>query len=116
MARRSTEVCTTSGSRPASVSSSPPRDRLGAALVGEVDVDPAGEQVLGVPVALAVAEQDQGVVPSWRQALPRSGSAVGRLVEQVPERLEVAVDSPRETRQAHSFRIEAEEARAPAAR
>jgi hypothetical protein len=34
---------------------------FGAALVGEVDVDPAGEQVLGVPLALAVAEQDQAV-------------------------------------------------------
>ena len=34
---------------------------LGAALLGQVDVDPAGEEVLGVPVALAVAEQDQGV-------------------------------------------------------
>ena len=35
--------------------------RLGPALVGEVDVDPAGEEVLGVPDALAVAEQDQRV-------------------------------------------------------
>ena len=34
-------------------------DRLGAALVGQRDVDPAGEEVLGVPVALAVAEQDR---------------------------------------------------------
>ncbi len=29
------------------------------ALLVEVDVHPAGEQVLGVPLALAVAEQDQ---------------------------------------------------------
>src|SRR5215212_1098911 len=35
--------------------------RLGTALVGERDVDPAGEEVLGVPDALAVAEQDDGV-------------------------------------------------------
>ena len=32
---------------------------LGDALLAEVDVDPAGEQVLAVPVALAVAEQDE---------------------------------------------------------
>src|SRR5690606_18109309 len=31
------------------------------ALVGQRDIDPAGEEVLGVPVALAVAEQDKGV-------------------------------------------------------
>ena len=61
IARRSSEVCTTSGSRPASRSSSPPRTASAAALVGEVDVDPAGEEVLGVPLALAVAEQDQRV-------------------------------------------------------
>ena len=36
-------------------------DALGAALVVERDVDPPGEEVLGVPLALAVAEQDQGV-------------------------------------------------------
>ena len=35
---------------------------LAAALVGQVDVDPAGEEVLGVPLALAVAEQDERVV------------------------------------------------------
>ena len=34
--------------------------RLGFALGGEVHVDPPGEQVLGVPLALAVAEQHQG--------------------------------------------------------
>ncbi len=47
-----------------------PADRLGAALVGQRDVDPAGEEVLGVPLALTVAEQDEGVghvgsVRSW---------------------------------------------------
>ena len=35
--------------------------RLGLALRGEADVDPAGEEVLLVPVALAVPEQDQRV-------------------------------------------------------
>ena len=33
--------------------------RLFAPLRGEVDVDPAGEQVLEVPDALAVAQQDE---------------------------------------------------------
>jgi hypothetical protein len=33
--------------------------RLAAALVVQVDVHPAGEQVLRVPLALAVAQQDQ---------------------------------------------------------
>jgi hypothetical protein len=32
---------------------------LGLAPVGQVDVDPAGEAVLEVPLALAVAQQDQ---------------------------------------------------------
>jgi len=32
---------------------------LGATLVGEVDVDPSGELVGGVPLALPVTEQDQ---------------------------------------------------------
>ena len=41
------------------MSSSPPRVGLGDALLAEVDVDPAGEQVPAVPVALAVAEQDE---------------------------------------------------------
>ena len=33
--------------------------RFVAALVGEVDVDPTGEQVLEVPGALAVAQQHE---------------------------------------------------------
>ena len=32
--------------------------RLGAALVGQIDVDPAGELVACVPLALAVAKQN----------------------------------------------------------
>ena len=61
-------------------------DRLGAALVGQVDVDPAGEEVLGVPLALAVAEQDQGVghstAPAVAQvrALDRAGVGPGLAV------------------------------------
>jgi len=35
--------------------------RLVAALVGQVDVDPAREEVLQVPLALPVAKQDKGV-------------------------------------------------------
>src|SRR5690606_13368647 len=35
-------------------------DGLLAALLGQGHVHPAGEEVLGVPVALAVAQQDQG--------------------------------------------------------
>jgi len=33
--------------------------RLGLALRRQIDVDPAGETILEVPLALAVAEQDQ---------------------------------------------------------
>ncbi|BAW92153.1 phosphopantothenoylcysteine decarboxylase/phosphopantothenate/cysteine ligase [Actinomyces sp. Chiba101] len=36
-------------------------DRLGAALLGQGDIDPTGEQVLRIPFALAVAEQHKGV-------------------------------------------------------
>lgn len=32
---------------------------FGAALFGEVDVDPAGEAIFEVPLALAMAQQDQ---------------------------------------------------------
>ena len=60
IARRSTQVCTTSGSSPASAQQLAAAPRLGLALVGEVDVDPAGEEVLRVPLALAVPEQHQG--------------------------------------------------------
>ena len=65
IARRWSEVCTTSGRSPASTQQLTAADRLGAALLGQVDVDPAGEEVLGVPLALAVAEQDQGVRHAW---------------------------------------------------
>ena len=36
-------------------------DRLGDTLLIEVDVDPSGEEVLRIPLTLAVAEQDEGV-------------------------------------------------------
>ncbi|SHW84462.1 Uncharacterised protein [Mycobacteroides abscessus subsp. abscessus] len=38
----------------------PAANGFGPALVSEVDVDPTGEQVLLVPLALAVTQQDQG--------------------------------------------------------
>ena len=66
--------------------------RLGRALLGQADVDPAGEEVLLVPVALAVPEQDEGgvlVVARAHAAEPaRNGvravgvSAYGRLPEE----------------------------------
>ena len=34
---------------------------LSQALLVEVDIDPTGEEVLGIPFAFAVAKQDQGV-------------------------------------------------------
>ncbi len=49
------------GQQPGLAQLHPAGDGLVAALVGEGYVDPAGEEVLGVPVALAVPEQDQRV-------------------------------------------------------
>ena len=59
IARRSTLVCTTSGSRSVLAQQLAAAPGLGLALGGQVDVDPAGEQVLRVPLALAVPEQHQ---------------------------------------------------------
>ena len=42
-----------------SVGQEPPGRPASASPSGEVDVDPAGEQVLGVPGGLPVAEEDQ---------------------------------------------------------
>jgi hypothetical protein len=44
---------------------------LGLTLRGQVDVDPAGEEVLGVPFALAVPQQYQG--PNHGSILPQAG-------------------------------------------
>ena len=41
-----------------------------AALVGQVDVDPTGEQVLQVPLALPVAKQDERVRHEEHSARP----------------------------------------------
>src|SRR5579875_1079415 len=60
MARRSTEVWATSGRRPRRLL--PPR--------AQSDVDPAREEVQGVPLALAVAEQDQSVAAHSPPSLP----------------------------------------------
>jgi hypothetical protein len=60
MARVRTEVCRTRRSRPSTAASSLPPARASASPArGQVDVDPPGEQVLGVPGGLPVAEQDQ---------------------------------------------------------
>jgi hypothetical protein len=37
----------------------PGPNRLGPALVGQVDVDPSGELVAGIPLTLAVAQQNK---------------------------------------------------------
>ena len=65
----------------------PTVDGFLATLVVEVDVDPAGEEVLGVPVGVPVAEQDQRVghadQPSERAGRqPRSGR--GRAASGTP--------------------------------
>ena len=58
IARLSTEVNAMSGLRPAFLISTPAELRLDAALIREIDVMPAGEQILDVPDALAMANQD----------------------------------------------------------
>ncbi len=60
MARVSTEVWAPSTPRPASAMSAPGRPGLLFSLGREIHVPPAGEAVLEVPLALAVAEQDEG--------------------------------------------------------
>ena len=59
MARRSTEVCSDVGQQALGLEQLGAALGLADALLVDVDVHPAGEQVLGVPFALAVAEQDQ---------------------------------------------------------
>ena len=61
MARVSTEVCRTRRSSLGALGRQElaAGPGLGLAGRGQVDVDPAGEQVLGVPRGLAVAEEDQ---------------------------------------------------------
>ncbi len=61
---------------------------LGPALFGQPDVHPTGEQILGVPVAFAVAEQHQ------RAGVSHAGKSLTRraslhFVDQVGERLQV---------------------------
>ena len=63
------------GQDAASGISSPPREGLLAALLAEGDVDPAREEVLGVPRALAVAQQHE---PVRRTCHARSLFSVGR--------------------------------------
>ncbi len=77
---------------------------LGAALVGEVDVDPAGEEVLGVPVAFAVTDEDERV--GHGASLATADQASDPSSSRCRKASRLRVDSPRETRQAHSFLIE----------
>ena len=90
--------------------------RLGATLLGEVDVDPAGEEVLLVPVGLAVAQQDERVSRHASQPSHRSGGVAGARQSvgggspgrsrrwRKASRLRRL--SPRETRHSHSLCIE----------
>ena len=61
MARLSSDVCETSGEMPGLAQQVGAALGLGEALLVEVDVDPAGEQVLRVPFAVPVAQQDERV-------------------------------------------------------
>ena len=74
MARTCSDVWTTSGATPAAAMRRPRGDGLGSSLLGEVGVVPAGEEVLEVPRALAVAEQDEsrGHGPVCPTGRPRS--------------------------------------------
>src|SRR4029450_10692104 len=80
-------------------------------LVAQSDIDPAGEQVLGVPLTLAVPQEDQGSChgcepsvnplrpPYPHQLFGRSPGSRWRKAARL------AVDSPRERRQALSLRM-----------
>ena len=70
IARTCTDVCRMSGRTPACREIAPAAPRFVAALFGEVDVDPAGEQVLQVPLALPVAKQDERVRHEEHSARP----------------------------------------------
>ncbi len=59
IARTCTDVWTMSGSTPAAREIRAAAPGFLATMVGEVDVDPPGEEVLQVPVALAVAQQHE---------------------------------------------------------
>ena len=102
MARRSSGVYSTSGSRPSSAISSPPRIASALPLVGEIDVDPSGEQVQRVPFALAVAQQDQRRVSPWsRASRGRSRSSSSSIRCSNARRF--FSDSPRATRHCPLF-------------
>src|SRR6476620_683496 len=83
---------------------------LGAALVGEVDVDPAGEEVLGVPVAFAMTDKDERV--GHGASLARADQASDPSSSRWRKASRLRVDSPRETLHAHSFVIDPRKPRA----
>ena len=70
------------------------------ALLGQVDVAPAGEEVLQVPFALAVADEDEGsghdCFLSIEQVIARSGEA-----EHVAHRIEAGLAAVRPERRPH---------------
>ena len=77
-ARFSAEVKATSKRSPCALSLLPGGARLGDALLGQVDVAPAGEQVLQVPFALAVAHEHEKPVTSFaRSLIDRHCRAIG---------------------------------------
>src|SRR5258708_33790292 len=66
---------------------------LGEALLGQADVDPSGEQTLGIPAALAMPEQHQGghglsvsrvLAPLSRPASSAPSAIASRLARNLP--------------------------------
>ena len=80
---------------------------LGSALIGQVDIDPAGELVARVPLTLAVAQQDKRGLSHGRKCLTRRGDQVaGSSSIRCSKAFRFFSDSPRATRQAHSIRMD----------
>jgi len=73
MARRSSEVCTAAGCRPASRINPPARAGLLTTARGEVEIEPASEPVVGIGGALTVPQQDE---VDHVSASPRSSAAI----------------------------------------
>src|SRR5215212_6086021 len=84
---------------------------LGLPLRAQADIYPAGEQVLGVPLTLAVPQEDQGSCHGCEPSVkplcpPHPHQLFGRSPgSRWLKAARLAVDSPRERRQAHSLRM-----------
>ena len=78
--------------------------RFGPALLGEVDVDPSGEQVQRVPLALAVAQQNQRGISHDSDPLTRRDQSSSSI--RCANACRFFSDSPRDTRHSHSFWID----------